>query len=73
MERFFRSLKTEWVPTKSYSGKNETRQRINGFILNDCNNVRAHHYKEGKCQESQKKGTVFTVKLRPVLYDHDQK
>ncbi|STG52159.1 transposase [Escherichia coli] len=34
MERFFRSLKTEWVPTNGYAGKDEARQQINDYILN---------------------------------------
>ena len=27
MERLFRSLKTEWVPTNSYAGKDEAREK----------------------------------------------
>ncbi|TDN54856.1 hypothetical protein EC843_101914 [Buttiauxella sp. JUb87] len=34
MERFFRSLKTEWVPAHSYAGKDEVRRQISGYILN---------------------------------------
>ena len=34
MERFFRSLKTEWVPAHSYAGKDEARRQISGYILN---------------------------------------
>ena len=33
MERFFRSLKTEWVLTDGYVGKDESEQ-ISGYILN---------------------------------------
>ncbi|WXP18127.1 IS3 family transposase [Escherichia coli] len=44
MERFFRSLKTEWVPTNGYAGKDEARQQINDYILNYYNSVRPHHY-----------------------------
>ena len=44
MERFFRSLKTEWVPTDGYVGKDEARQQISGYILNYYNSVRPHHY-----------------------------
>ncbi|EJK5912879.1 IS3 family transposase, partial [Escherichia coli] len=40
MERFFRSLKTEWVPTNGYAGKDEARQQINDYILNYYNSVR---------------------------------
>ncbi len=44
MERFFRSLKTEWVPASGYAGKDEARQQINDYILNYDNSVRPHHY-----------------------------
>lgn len=40
MERFFRSLKTEWVPANGYAGKDEARQQINDYILNYYNSVR---------------------------------
>ncbi len=43
MERFFRSLKTEWVPTDGYVGKDQTRQQISVYILNYYNSVRSHH------------------------------
>ncbi|ENU2466412.1 IS3-like element ISEc31 family transposase, partial [Escherichia coli] len=44
MERFFRSLKTEWVPTDGYTGKDVARQQISSYILNYYNSVRPHHY-----------------------------
>ncbi|SWM06656.1 integrase catalytic subunit [Klebsiella pneumoniae] len=47
MERFFRSLKTEWVPTDGYVGKDEARQQISGYILNYYNSVRPHNYTVG--------------------------
>ncbi|HHX5318835.1 TPA: IS3-like element ISEc31 family transposase, partial [Escherichia coli] len=43
MERFFRSLKTEWVPTDGYTGKDVARQQISSYILNYYNSVRPHH------------------------------
>lgn len=70
MERFFRSLKTEWVPTNGYAGKDEARQQINDYILNYYNSVRPHHYNGGLTPESQRTDTIFTVKLWPVLLDH---
>ncbi|EFA2634696.1 IS3 family transposase, partial [Escherichia coli] len=51
MERFFRSLKTEWVPTNGYAGKDEARQQINDYILNYYNSVRPHHYNGGLTPE----------------------
>lgn len=70
MERFFRSLKTEWVPTNGYAGKDEARQQINDYILNYYNSVRPHHYNGGLTPEESENRYHFTVKLWPVLLDH---
>ncbi|EMF7565430.1 IS3 family transposase [Serratia marcescens] len=51
MERFFRSLKTEWVPANGYVGKDEARRQINRYILNYYNSVRPHHYNGGLTPE----------------------
>lgn len=51
MERFFRSLKTEWVPTNGYAGSDEARRQIGGYILNYYNSVRPHHYNGGLTPE----------------------
>lgn len=34
----------KWVPVNGYAGKDEARQKINGYILNYNNSVRPHHY-----------------------------
>lgn len=47
MERFFSSLKTEWVPTNGNAGKDEARRKIGGYILNYYNSVSPHHYNGG--------------------------
>ncbi len=71
MERFFRSLKTEWVPTDGYTGKDVARQQISSYILNYYNSVRPHHYNGGLTpKKSQRTDTIFTVKPWPVLLDH---
>ncbi|HBM9727688.1 IS3 family transposase [Escherichia coli] len=60
MERFFRSLKTEWVPTDGYVGKDEARQQISGYILNYYNNVRPHHYNGGLTpEESENRYRIY--------------
>ena len=51
MERFFRSLKTEWVPTDGYAGKDEAPRQISGYILNYYNSTRPHHYNGGLTPE----------------------
>ncbi|EMX8761545.1 IS3 family transposase [Escherichia coli] len=62
MERFFRSLKTEWVPTDGYAGKDEARQQINDYILNYYNSVRPHHYNGGLTPEESENKYHFYCK-----------
>ncbi|EML9435388.1 IS3 family transposase, partial [Klebsiella pneumoniae] len=62
MERFFRSLKTEWVPVNGYAGKDEARQQINGYILNYYNSVRPHHYNGGLTPEESENRYHFYCK-----------
>ncbi|EFG6539180.1 IS3 family transposase [Escherichia coli] len=62
MERFFRSLKTEWVPTNGYAGKDEARQQINDYILNYYNSVRPHHYNGGLTPEESENRYHFYCK-----------
>ncbi len=70
MERFFRSLKTEWVPTDGYVGKDEARQQISGYILNYYNSVRPHHYNGGLTPEESENRYRFYCKTVPILLDH---
>ncbi|EPJ0140881.1 IS3 family transposase [Escherichia coli] len=62
MERFFRSLKTEWVPTNGYAGKDEARQQINDYILNYYNSVRPYHYNGGLTPEESENRYHFYCK-----------
>ncbi|EFC4093660.1 IS3 family transposase [Escherichia coli] len=62
MERFFRSLKTEWVPTDGYVGKDKARQQISGYILNYYNSVRPHHYNGGLTPEESENRYRFYCK-----------
>ncbi|WP_201797236.1 IS3 family transposase, partial [Escherichia coli] len=62
MERFFRSLKAEWVPTNGYAGKDEARQQINDYILNYYNSVRPHHYNGGLTPEESENRYHFYCK-----------
>lgn len=70
MERFFRSLKTEWVPTNGYAGKDEARQQINDYILNYYNSVRPHHYNGGLTPEESENRYHFYCKTVVILLDH---
>ncbi|WP_137648006.1 IS3-like element ISEc31 family transposase [Escherichia albertii] len=62
MERFFRSLKTEWVPTDGYTGKEVARQQISSYILNYYNSVRPHHYNGGLTPEESENRYHFYCK-----------
>ena len=62
MERFFRSLKTEWVPTDGYTGKDVARQQIRSYILNYYNSVRPHHYNGGLTPEESENRYHFYCK-----------
>ncbi|MEG0399533.1 MAG: IS3 family transposase [Hafnia sp.] len=62
MERFFRSLKTEWVPANGYAGKDEARRQIGGYILNYYNSVRHHHYNGALTPEASENRYYFYCK-----------
>jgi putative transposase len=47
MERFFRSLKTEWVPLIGYKNFNEAKRAIIAYIMNYYNQLRPHRYNAG--------------------------
>jgi len=56
MERFFRSLKTEWMPTTGYKSFEEARRRINDYIIGYCSEIRPHLYNGGLTpNESEKR------------------
>ncbi|VAW82580.1 Transposase InsO for insertion sequence element IS911 [hydrothermal vent metagenome] len=47
MERFFRSLKTEWVPRMGYRFSIEAKNAIINYILGYYSQVRPHTYNDG--------------------------
>ncbi|HGM7842838.1 TPA: integrase core domain-containing protein, partial [Serratia marcescens] len=47
MERFFRSLKTEWVPTKGYNSFSEAQRVIIRYITSYYSAIRPHWYNGG--------------------------
>ncbi|MGX8941293.1 IS3 family transposase [Symbiopectobacterium sp. Eva_TO] len=47
MERFFRSLKTEWVPTKGYNSFSEAQDAIIRYITGYYSAIRPHWYNGG--------------------------
>lgn len=56
MERFFRSLKTEWIPTVGYRNFNEAKLDITKYIIGYYSQVRPHQYNGGLTpNESEKR------------------
>ena len=47
MERFFRSLKSEWVPNTGYRSFTEAKKKIMDYILGYYSEVRPHQYNGG--------------------------
>jgi len=47
MERFFRSLKSEWVPTRGYSSFVEANHAIVNYIIGYYSRVRPHQHNDG--------------------------
>ncbi|WP_143011786.1 integrase core domain-containing protein, partial [Pseudomonas sp. NFACC13-1] len=45
MERFFGSLKSEWVPEDGYSSEHEARVDVQRYVMR-YNNVRLHSYND---------------------------
>jgi putative transposase len=70
MERFFRSLKTEWIPNTGYRNFTEAKQHITDYIVGCYSQTRAHHYNGGLSQTSQKEDTGFIIKLWPIILNH---
>jgi len=47
MERFFRSLKSEWVPPIGYSSFAQAKHEIIDYIIGHYSQVRPHQHNEG--------------------------
>ncbi len=56
MERFFRSLKTEWIPTTGYRSFTEAENAVVKYIIGYYSQVRPHSYNGGLTpNESEKR------------------
>jgi putative transposase len=60
MERLFRSLKSEWVPTTGYRSLEEARKDIGHYLMGYYNQLRPHTYNGGLAP------VVAERKLKPV-------
>ncbi|MNB91267.1 hypothetical protein D3C75_383420 [compost metagenome] len=47
MERVFRSLKTEWIPTMGYRTAQEAQRDISQFLMHRYNWIRPHQFNGG--------------------------
>jgi putative transposase len=47
MERFFRSLKSEWVPSAGYDSFVEAKHEIIDYIIGYYSQVRPHRHNDG--------------------------
>ncbi len=47
MERFFRSLKTEWVPDNGYANFSKTSAAMTNYITGYYSQLRSHQYNGG--------------------------
>ena len=47
MERVFRSLKTEWVPTTGYASLEQAKSDISGYLMGYYNYQRPHSFNQG--------------------------
>lgn len=70
MERFFRSLKTEWVPTVGYRSFVETKQEITRYIIGYYCQLTPHQYNGGLTPNESERLYWETLKPRPILVDH---
>ena len=62
MERFFRSLKTEWVPTPGYHSFNEAKISITDYIIGYYSQVRPYQYNAGLTPNESERRFWFEYK-----------
>ena len=61
MERFFRSLKSEWMPKKGWPDSLSAKHAINNYILRYYNCVRPHQHNDGLTPIKKKRFTKKTL------------
>jgi putative transposase len=70
MERFFRSLKTEWIPVSGYRSFSEARKHITRYITGYYSQLRPHQYNGGLTPNESERLYWETLKPWPILVDH---
>ncbi len=66
MERVFRSLKTEWIPTTGYRTAQEAQRDISQFLMHRYNWIRPHQFNGGLAPARAEKNLTSC----PGLVDH---
>ena len=62
MERAFRSLKSEWIPSTGYLSLEHAKSDIGAFLMGYYNNQRPHSYNRGLPPAMAEEKTLFTVR-----------
>ncbi|EIQ44299.1 integrase core domain protein [Shigella sonnei 3226-85] len=70
MERFFRSLKNEWMPVVGYVSFSEAAHAITDYIVGYYSALRPHEYNGGLPPNDRKIDTGKTLTRWPVFVDH---
>lgn len=63
MERFFRSLKTEWVPKYGYRSRQEALDGIMKYIIRYYSEIRPHQYNNGMSPNQKEQNYWKNYKL----------
>ena len=63
MERFFRSFKSEWMPTTGYGSFEDAKYAVNYYIIGYYSNVRPHSYNGGLTPNESERRYWSTYKL----------
>ena len=66
MERVFRSLKTEWIPTVGYMTAQEAHRDISHYLMHRYNWIRPHQFNGGLAPPRAEENLT----LCPGLVDH---
>jgi putative transposase len=64
MERFFRSLKSEWIPATGFQSFAEVKQTVLDYILGYYSQVRPHSHNDGLTPNQAER--IFWVNSKPV-------
>jgi putative transposase len=70
MERFFRSLKTEWIPTTGYGSFIEAESSVVNYIIGYYSKVRPHSYNGGLTPNESEQRYWLEYKSVASLLDH---